>query len=79
MLGAVALPPKQRPDVIDALVVLTAAGHGRAVVLTSDPEDIAAYAAHAAEGRDRRRAGLIPQSEHAPVRRLSARARARKP
>ncbi|MFI6449285.1 hypothetical protein [Kitasatospora sp. NPDC050543] len=40
-----ALPPRKRPDVIDALVVLTAAGHGRAVVLTSDPEDIAACAA----------------------------------
>lgn len=44
MLGNVALPPKKRPDVVDALVVLTAAGHGKAVVISSDPEDIAAYA-----------------------------------
>jgi hypothetical protein len=45
MLGMVTLPPKKRPDVVDALVVLTAARYGRAAVLTSDPDDVAAYAA----------------------------------
>ena len=44
MLGNVSPPPKKRADVVDALVVLTAAGYGRAAVLTSDPRDIAAYA-----------------------------------
>jgi hypothetical protein len=43
MLGQVALPPKKRPDVVDALVALTAALHTPAAVLTSDPGDIAAY------------------------------------
>lgn len=45
MLGAAVLPPKKRPDVVDALVVLTAARLGRAAVLTSDPDDLTAYAA----------------------------------
>jgi hypothetical protein len=44
MLGMVAPPPKKRPDVVDALVVLTAANMLRAAVLTSDPGDIRAYA-----------------------------------
>ncbi|KQV24090.1 MULTISPECIES: hypothetical protein [unclassified Kitasatospora] len=45
MLGTVTLPPKKRPDVVDALVVLTAAGRGRAAIVTSDGNDISAYAA----------------------------------
>lgn len=45
MLGKAALPPKKRPDAIDALVVVTAALHGPAQILTSDPDDIRAYAA----------------------------------
>lgn len=45
MLGTVALPGKKRPNVVDALAVPTAAGYGRAAILTSDPDDIAAYAA----------------------------------
>ncbi len=45
MLGDAVLATKNHPDVIDALVVLTGAKHGRAVILTSDPGDIAAYAA----------------------------------
>jgi hypothetical protein len=43
MLGAAALPAKSRPDAIDALVVIAAALHGPAQILTSDPDDIAAY------------------------------------
>lgn len=43
MLGEASLPAKKRPDVIDALVALTAAQHDPAAVLTSDPRDIAAY------------------------------------
>lgn len=43
MLGEVTLPPKKRPDVVDALVALTAAQHEPAAVLTSDPRDITAY------------------------------------
>ncbi|MFC7219030.1 hypothetical protein ACFQLX_12770 [Streptomyces polyrhachis] len=42
-LGAAELPPKKRPDAVDALVALTAARHGSAVVFTSDRADIEAY------------------------------------
>ena len=45
MLGAAVLPAKARPDAIDALVVIAAALHGPAQILTSDPRDIAAYVA----------------------------------
>jgi hypothetical protein len=45
MLAEARLPTKKRPDVIDALVVITAALHGPAQILTSDPDDIAAYTA----------------------------------
>jgi hypothetical protein len=45
MLGKALLPAKKRPDAVDALVVVTAALHGPAQILTSDPEDIRAYAA----------------------------------
>ncbi|MEU6867640.1 hypothetical protein ABZ924_31120 [Streptomyces sp. NPDC046876] len=44
-LGLAALPPKKRPDAVDAWVALAAAKHGSAVIFTSDPEDIAAYLA----------------------------------
>jgi predicted nucleic acid-binding protein len=43
VLGTAALPPKKRPDTVDALVALTAARHGNAVVFTSDPADLTAY------------------------------------
>jgi hypothetical protein len=45
MLGKALLPPEKRPDAVDALVVVTAALHGPAQILTSDPEDIRAYTA----------------------------------
>jgi hypothetical protein len=45
MLTEARLSAKKRPDVIDALVVITAALHGPAQILTSDPDDITAYAA----------------------------------
>jgi hypothetical protein len=45
MLGKALLPPKKHPDAVDALVVVTAALHGPAQILTSDPEDIRAYTA----------------------------------
>ncbi|CAO5157950.1 PIN domain-containing protein [Frankia sp. AiPs1] len=45
MLAEARLPTKKRPDVIDALVVIAAALHGPAQILTSDPDDIAAYTA----------------------------------
>ena len=45
MLGNAALPGKKQPDAVDALVVVTAALHAPAQVLTSDPGDITAYAA----------------------------------
>lgn len=45
MLGDVALSGKKSPDVVDALVVLTAARHGPALIVTSDPGDIEAYVA----------------------------------
>ncbi|MFE2428650.1 hypothetical protein ACFXJ5_18160 [Streptomyces sp. NPDC059373] len=42
-LGMAELPPKKRPDAVDALVALTAVRHGSAVVFTSDPDDLRAY------------------------------------
>lgn len=44
MLAEARLPEKKRPDVVDALVVIAAALHGPAQILTSDPGDITAYA-----------------------------------
>jgi hypothetical protein len=44
MLGKATLPTKKRPDAVDALVVITAALHGPAQILTSDPDDMHAYA-----------------------------------
>jgi hypothetical protein len=43
MLGKAARPAKKRPDAVDALVVITAALHGPAQILTSDPDDMVAY------------------------------------
>ncbi|QMU79497.1 hypothetical protein GXW83_31145 [Streptacidiphilus sp. PB12-B1b] len=37
------LPPKKHPNVVDALVAITAVRHGSAVVFTSDPDDVSAY------------------------------------
>lgn len=45
MLGQADLPPKKRPDAVDALVVVTAVLHRTDVIVTSDPEDITAYGA----------------------------------
>jgi hypothetical protein len=45
MLGTAALPARKRPDIVDALVVITAALHVPAQILTSDSGDLAAYAA----------------------------------
>jgi hypothetical protein len=45
MLAAATLAAKKRPDAIDALVVIAAALHGPAQILTSDPDDITAYVA----------------------------------
>lgn len=45
MLADARLPAKKRPDVVDALVVIAASLHGPAQILTSDPDDITAYAA----------------------------------
>ncbi|SFL79429.1 hypothetical protein SAMN05192584_12747 [Streptomyces pini] len=45
-LGKAELPPRKRPDAVDAvdaLVALSAVRHGSAVVFTSDPGDIGAY------------------------------------
>jgi hypothetical protein len=44
MLGSARIPDKKRPDPVDAMVVLIGAHHQRAVVCTSDPHDIKAYA-----------------------------------
>lgn len=44
LLGQADLPPRKRPDAVDALVVVTAALHGTGMVVTSDPLDLAAYA-----------------------------------
>lgn len=45
MLGDAVLAAKKHPDVVDALVALTAAKHGNTAILTSDPHDIRAYTA----------------------------------
>jgi hypothetical protein len=45
MLAEAGLSARKRPDVIDALVVIAAALHGPAQILTSDPDDITACAA----------------------------------
>jgi hypothetical protein len=45
MLGRAILPGKKQPDAVDALVVIAAALHAPAQILTSDPGDLAAYAA----------------------------------
>jgi len=45
MLGQAVLAGKKQPDVVDALVVMVAALHAPAQILTSDPGDVAAYAA----------------------------------
>ncbi|MDQ1026355.1 hypothetical protein QF035_003937 [Streptomyces umbrinus] len=37
------LPAKKAPDAVDALVTVVAARHERAVILTSDPDDLCAY------------------------------------
>ena len=42
MMGNVYLPGKKRPDVVDALVALTAAKRVPSIVLTSDVADISA-------------------------------------
>ncbi|MFG2246094.1 hypothetical protein [Spirillospora sp. NPDC048823] len=45
MLAKAVPPGKKRPDAVDALVVVTAALHIPALIVTSDPGDLAAYAA----------------------------------
>ncbi|RAY12753.1 hypothetical protein DPM19_24510 [Actinomadura craniellae] len=45
MLAKAVPPGKKRPDGVDALVVVTAGLHVPAQILTSDPGDLAAYAA----------------------------------
>jgi hypothetical protein len=44
-LGEAKLPPKKKPDAVDAWVALAAARHGSAVIFTSDPDDVKAYLA----------------------------------
>ncbi len=44
-LGEAKLPPKKRPDAVDAWVALSAVRHGSAVIFTSDPEDMRSYLA----------------------------------
>lgn len=45
MLAKALLPGKKRPDAVDALVVVTAALHVPAQILTTDPGDLTAYVA----------------------------------
>ncbi|MBC9716761.1 hypothetical protein H9Y04_29930 [Streptomyces sp. TRM66268-LWL] len=45
MLGQADLPPTRRPDAVDALVVVTAVLHHAGLIVTSDPDDLAAYSA----------------------------------
>jgi hypothetical protein len=43
MLGKAHLPPRKKPDAVDALVMVAAAWHSPSLVLTSDPDDLLAY------------------------------------
>ena len=43
MLGKAHLPAKKKPDAVDALIMVAAAWHSPALVLTSDPDDLLAY------------------------------------
>jgi hypothetical protein len=45
MLGKATLPAKKRLDAVDALVVITAALHAPAQIITSDTDDMRAYVA----------------------------------
>lgn len=45
MIGNAVLPPRKRPDPVDALAVFIAARHVGGTILTSDQQDIEAYAA----------------------------------
>jgi hypothetical protein len=45
ILGKADLPPRKRPDSVDALIIAAAAWHGPALILTSDLEDLIAYRA----------------------------------
>jgi hypothetical protein len=45
MLGRAVLPGRKQPDAVDALVVMAAALHAPAQIITSDPGDVTAYAA----------------------------------
>jgi hypothetical protein len=43
LLGKARLPPRKKPDAVDALVMVAAAWHSPSLILTSDPEDLLAY------------------------------------
>jgi hypothetical protein len=45
MLGKAHLPPRRKPDAVDALIMVAAAWHSPSLVLTGDPEDLRAYRA----------------------------------
>lgn len=52
------LPHGKRPDAVDALVVVVGARHARAVLISSDPGDLAAY--RDAIGIGPREVGVLP-------------------
>ncbi|MEV0265531.1 hypothetical protein AB0I49_29935 [Streptomyces sp. NPDC050617] len=43
LLATASIPQEKRPDAVDALLVVIAARHPAAVIVTSDPHDITAY------------------------------------
>ncbi|MEV0279880.1 hypothetical protein AB0I22_26295 [Streptomyces sp. NPDC050610] len=43
LLASASIPREKRPDAVDALLVVVAARHPSAVIITSDPHDIVAY------------------------------------
>lgn len=45
MLGKASLPPRKRPDAVDALVAVAAVLHVPAQILTSDPDGLRSYVA----------------------------------
>jgi hypothetical protein len=50
LLAVASLPEEKRPDAVDALVVVIAARHPEAVVVTSDSRDLLAYRDALADG-----------------------------
>ena len=43
LMGKARLPPRKKPDAVDAMIMVAAAWQSPSLILTSDPEDLLAY------------------------------------